>query len=102
MKDKVKILMTWDILPGKEQDYFEFVVREFVPGMQKLGLEPSDAWYTYYGNHPQIMAAAVMNTLPAMQDVLDSDDWDDLTQQLMDYVEGFEYKIVPARGGFQL
>ena len=50
-----KLLMTWDILPGREQEYFEFVVRDFIPGMQRLGLEVSDAWFTMYGDHPQIM-----------------------------------------------
>jgi hypothetical protein len=94
--------MTWDIQDGREQDYFEFVVRDFIPGMQKLGLQPSDAWYTFYGERPQIMAAAVMNTLGEMEKTIHSREWNDLTSQLLDYVEEFEYKIIPARGGFQL
>lgn len=98
----VKILMTWDILPGREQDYFEFVVRDFVPGMQEMGLQPSDAWYTYYGDHPQIMAAAVVNSKDEMDRVIASDAWIDLTNQLMEYVQDFDYKVIPARGGFQL
>jgi len=98
----VKILMTWDLLPGREQDYFEFVVRDFIPGMQEIGLQPSDAWYTYYGDHPQIMAGAVVNSMDEMDRLINSQDWLDLTQQLMEYVQDFDYKIVPARGGFQL
>ena len=98
----VKILMTWDLLPGREQDYFEFVVRDFIPGMQEIGLEPSDAWYTYYGDHPQIMAGAVVNSMDEMDRLIRSEDWQELTTQLMEYVQDFEYKIVPARGGFQL
>ncbi len=98
----IKILMTWDILPGREQEYFEFVVREWIPRMQKLGLQPNDAWYTYYGNQPQIMASALMKTMPDMQNVLESSDWQDLTQELLEYVEDFSYKIVKARSGFQI
>ncbi len=94
--------MTWDILPGREQDYFEFVVRDFVPGMQEMGLQPSDAWYTYYGDHPQIMAAAVVNSKDEMDRLIASEAWLDLTNQLMEYVQDFDYKIIPARGGFQL
>lgn len=94
--------MTWDILPGKEQDYFEFVVRDFVPGMQEIGLQPSDAWYTYYGDHPQIMAAAVVNSLDEMDRMIQSPEWINLTGRLMEYVQDFDYKIIPARGGFQL
>lgn len=98
----VKLLMTWDILPGKEQDYFEFVIREWVPGIQRLGLQPTDAWFTYYGNRPQILAAAVTDDLPKVRSVLHSSSWDDLTDQLLDYVENFDYKIVHAKAGFQL
>ncbi|HNB51353.1 MAG TPA: hypothetical protein PK530_05400 [Anaerolineales bacterium] len=98
----VKLLMTWDILPGREQEYFEFVVREWIPRMSKLGLQPNDAWYTYYGNQPQIMATALMNTLPELETVLTSDDWQGLTQELLEYVEDFNYKIVKARSGFQM
>jgi len=37
-----------------------------------------------------------------LQRILDSQDWQSLTRQLLDYVEDFNYKIVPARTGFQL
>lgn len=94
--------MTWDILPGREQEYFEFVVREWIPRMSKLGLQPNDAWYTYYGQQPQIMATALMNTLPELEKVLTSEDWNGLTQELLEYVEDFNYKIVKARSGFQM
>ena len=97
-----KLLMTWDILPGREQEYFEFMARDFIPGVQRLGLEPSDAWYTMYGNQPQIMVAAQMSNLPALTKVLESSEWTDLTKRLLDYVEDFKYKIIPARSGFQL
>jgi len=98
----VKILMTWDILPGKEQEYFEFVVRDFMPGIQRMGLEASDAWFTMYGDQPQILAAVQSSSLNSLQKVLESSEWDELTHQLLDYVEEFNYKIVTARTGFQL
>jgi hypothetical protein len=98
----VKMLMTWDILPGREQEYFEFVVRDFIPGMQRLGLEPTDAWFTMYGDQPQIMAAVQSTTMAGLQRILESPDWDSLTKQLLDYVEDFKYKVVQARAGFQM
>lgn len=98
----VKLIMTWDILPGREQDYFEFVVRDFIPSLQRMGMEPSDAWYTVYGKQPQIMTAAQMPNLRALQDTLKSNEWESLTNTILDYVENFEYKIVPSRTGFQL
>ncbi len=98
----VKLLMTWDILPGREQEYFEFVVRDLIPGMQKLGLDVNDAWFTQYGEYPQIMATAQMATLNNLNQVLESQEWADLVKMLMDYVEDFKVKIVPAHAGFQM
>ena len=98
----VKLLMTWDIIPGREQEYFEFVVREFIPEMQGMGLEPSDAWFTLYGDQPQIMAAANMPTLAELESIMNSSEWESLTNRLLDYVENYEYKIVQSRAGFQI
>ena len=98
----VKLLMTWDIMPGREQEYFEFVVREFIPQVQQLGMELKDAWLTMYGEQPQIMASAEMPNLADMQAILDSTEWQGLINKLLDYVENYQYKIVPARAGFQM
>ncbi len=98
----VKLIMTWDITPGREQEYFEFVVREFIPQVQQMGMELKDAWLTMYGDQPQIMASAQMADLPSMQGILDSKDWQGLINRLMDFVENYQYKIVPAKTGFQM
>jgi hypothetical protein len=98
----VKLLMTWDILPGREQEYFEFVVRDFLPGLQRLGMEPSDAWFTMYGKQPQIMVAAQMPSINTLQNTMESSDWKTLTDQLLGYVENYSFKVVQAHSGFQL
>ncbi len=98
----VKLIMTWDIAPGREQEYFEFVVREFIPQVQQLGMELKDAWLTMYGDQPQIMATAQMEDLTAMQGVLDTKEWQGLVNKLLDYVDNYQYKIVPAKSGFQM
>ncbi len=98
----VKLIMTWDITPGREQEYFEFVVREFIPQVQQLGMELKDAWLTMYGDQPQIMATAQMDDLSAMQSILDTKEWQGLVNKLLDYVENYQYKIVPAKTGFQM
>ena len=98
----VKVLMSWDILPGREQEYFEFVVQEWIPKIQKLGLEPADAWFTVYGNQPQILASVKVKSLNAWRRALSSPDWDTLTGRLLDYVENLRVKAVYDRPGFQM
>lgn len=95
-------MLTWDIRPGFEQQYFEFVVREWAPGITRLGLQPREAWYAIYGDCPQITTSIVADNLDYMRSVLKSEDWQDLHQRLMEYVHNYEQKIVRAAPGFQL
>jgi hypothetical protein len=96
-----KLIMSWDLAPEREQEYFEFVVREFMPGIQRLGFDVSDAWATVYGNQPQIMVGATLPTVQEIQEILDSSEWKSLNNQLLDYVKNYSYKVVDAKGGFQ-
>lgn len=98
----LKILLTWDILPNREQEYFEFVISEFIPKIKALGIRPVDAWYTMYGDQPQIMVAATIRSHSALNLVLGSKEWSDLLDNLFLYVENFSYKVIPAQTGFQL
>ncbi len=97
----VKIIMTWDIAPEREQEYFEFVVREFIPGVQRLGFELSDAWATVYGNQPQMLVGVVVPAAANARRILSSNEWKSLNNQLLDFVKNYSLKVVPARGGFQ-
>lgn len=98
----VKLLMSWDIKPGAESDYFEFVVREFAPGIMKLGIQPTEAWYTVFGDGPQILTGAIAEDLPTLKSILASDDWRRLKNKLFDFVTNFDSKIVRATGRFQM
>lgn len=97
----VKLLMTWDISPEHENDYFDFVISDFVPGVQRLGLQPVDAWATIYGDYPQIQVAMLAETLLDARQAMISDGWTQLQEKLFTLVKNFDYKIVKARGGFQ-
>ena len=97
----VKLLMTWDISQDHEQEYFEFVIGEWIPGIQRLGLEPTEAWATIYGNYPQIQVAMLAPDLPNAQRILNSTDWEHLRDKLFQFVKNYHYKVVPAKGGFQ-
>jgi len=96
-----KVIMTWDISPEREQEYFEFVIGEFVPGVQRMGLQPIEAWATIYGSHPQIQVGLLATDASSAQRILTSPEWVRLSEQLFGYVKNYSQKVVPARGGFQ-
>ena len=98
----VKLLMTWDILPDQEQEYFEFVISDFLPEIKLLGIRTVDVWYTLYGDQPQIMVAAKTQSQAALNVAMASKEWQRLLDNLLQIVENFSYKIISAKTGFQL
>jgi hypothetical protein len=97
-----KLLMSWNIRPGREDEYFEFVVQEFGPALIKLGVRPTDAWYTQYGEDPQILQGGIAEELESLQHALSSDEWRKTKKKLLTYVTDYSQKIIHANGGFQL
>jgi len=97
-----KLLMRWDVRPETESEYFEFLVHEFIPGLNKLGISDIQVWYTQYGECEQKLASGIANTIEKMQDALNSQAWEQLNDRLQEYVDDFSQKVIPATGGFQI
>jgi hypothetical protein len=98
----IKLLLSWDIKPGQDQEYFEFMVREFAPGITRLGLTPTEAWFAVYGDCPQILMEGVANDVTTIRDLLASAEWEALREKLLSYVDHYQHKIVRASAGFQI
>jgi hypothetical protein len=97
----VKVLMTWDIAAERDQEYFEFIIGEFIPGVQRLGLQTAEAWATVYGSYPQIQVGLLAPDAMQAYQILDSSEWGMLQDRLSVYIKNFSYKVVNARSGFQ-
>lgn len=98
---RYKMIMLYDIHPDLRDSYYEFVLGEFVPALQDMGMYITEAWQTAHGEHPARMAAFVSETYEAMEDVMSSTRWAELESRFRDYVTNYSYKIVPYRPGFQ-
>ncbi|HUN24447.1 MAG TPA: hypothetical protein PK299_15065 [Anaerolineales bacterium] len=97
-----KLILCWDVLPDQSEAFFEFNQRRFVPGLRQLGIEPTEAWFTQYGDYPKFLVAGVTANAEHMFYALESGAWEELLKELLTYVRNFSQRIVPARSGFQM
>jgi hypothetical protein len=100
-----KLIMYWDIKASQDQEYFEFIVREWVPATNRLGLQTIGAWFSVYTrdiNQPRIMAEAMTDDLDTMRQILSSSEWRSIQEKLRAYVENYSQKVVEATGDFQM
>ena len=98
----MKLLMEYDVNQDTLQDYYQFIMGQYVPALQSMGLQMSEAWHTAYGTAPNRLIGFVCGGRQTMDRLLDSDLWLDLNNELEKYVSDLRFKVVPYRGGFQL
>lgn len=97
-----KLVMRWNVEAETDSEYFEFLVHEFIPGLNKLGVLEIQVWYTQYGDCEQKLASGITKSMDEMKQVLKSAEWQALVEKLNGYVSNFSKKVVPATHGFQI
>ena len=98
----MKLLLSYEVNPEFLQEYHQFVMANYIPTMQALGLQMSEAWHTAYGDIPNRLIGFVTENREDMLDLLHNETWLKMNEQLEQYVSDFSYKIIPYRGGFQI
>lgn len=98
----VKLIVSFDIQPGMQQVYYQFMISQFIPTIQRLGLQMSDSWHTLYGKYPGRISSFVGLSLDEFTRVLKSQEWLELEQRLGEYVSNYSWRIIRSKEGFQL
>ncbi len=96
-----KLLVTYNYLPGREMAYRRFMVHQWLPAMQALGLEPLELYHTMWGGYPVRMVALYAANLTILQQALNSGEWRFWWGRLGDFVTDLDYCVLPARNWFQ-
>jgi 2-keto-4-pentenoate hydratase len=97
----VKMLLTFDPVPGRREEYFQYMLGHFIPALEHLGLTMAETWHTAYGDYPLRLTAFVAPNASAMNTVIGSDAFAQLEERLQDYVRNYSRRVVPADRRFQ-
>lgn len=95
----VKVLLSYNMMQGREEDCQRYVMQTLAPGLAQLGLNIVDAWYTLWGeNSPQILGGGVMEDEAAAAHLLHSEEWQELIDGMEPFVEHFKVRVVALNG----
>jgi hypothetical protein len=97
----VKLLLAYDIPDQVQESYYRFVTGEFVPQVNRLGLELAEVWETVYGEYPRRLVVFVAGDEQSAREALDSDKFRRLERKLLRYVNNYSRRVIPFRSSFQ-
>jgi hypothetical protein len=98
----VKLLLNYDVKDNMSEEYRQFILGDFLPAVQKMGLAVTEVWLTAYGDYPERQTELVSRDEETMWRVLNSEEWLELEGRLREFVDGFERKVIPYQPGFQM
>jgi hypothetical protein len=98
---RVKLLIAYSLKPGREETYYRFMMAEFLPAVQGIGLTMAEAWQTAWGDYPQRLIGLLAADEAAIKEILASQRWREIEDKLVRYVTDYQQQVVPARSGFQ-
>lgn len=98
---RYKLLLCYDIKPGMQSLYYQYVVREFVPALNEMEIYISAAWHTAYGEYPIRQIDFVADSMETLQAAFETGDWAQAEKRLKSFTTHYTTKIIPYRVGFQ-
>lgn len=90
----IKVVISYDMQEGREQDCQEYLVNRLAPGLAKLGFQMSDVWYTVWGQSPQITGGGEINDLRQARGIFLSSDWERLAEGMQELTSNFQVRLV--------
>ncbi len=88
----------WDVLPGKFDEYSNFMTSEYIPTIQRLGIKPQGGYYVAVGEGPRIVAVATIDENNQMRGILAAEDYRVTSGKLMSLVCNYASKLWVSSG----
>ena len=92
----LKVLITYDMQKGKEQECQDYLVNKLAPGLARMGFQFSDVWYTVWGNSPEILGGGEVESLDKARSIFLSNAWEKLAHGMVPLTQNFKVRVVKA------
>jgi len=94
----VKFNQYWTIIPDRTKDYKKFILRDFIPGLNHMGIQIVAGWSVIIGAYAEIIFEGVSNDLDLLENALKQPKYKKLIDNLLSYVRGYKTKVLTPSG----
>jgi hypothetical protein len=90
----VKLMHYWKIIPSENNAYADFIINEFIPGINRLGMHTVAGWSVIVGSYSEVILEAVSEDLDQMEVALKSIEYRHLKSDLLNFIKNYKTKIL--------
>lgn len=94
----IKFVEYWDLRKNVEKKYSKFLVDEWIPGMNKLGITILAIWHMVVGSGPEYISEGVVDDLAQFQKALGDPQHGKLNSKLLHWVSAYKSRVMVPTG----
>lgn len=98
----VKFNQYWNVLPERTKAYEKFLIKDFIPGLNRIGIHTVAGWSVIIGAYAEIMLEGVSNDLDLLEQALRHPNFRELNVILLSHVRGYKTKVLVPSGKTEL
>lgn len=96
----VKFNEYWNIVPHALNEYVEFMQRDKIPTMNRLGIDIAAIWCALVGASPQIVSEGIAADLDQLEAALKNVDYSKTSARLLHFITDYRSKVLISTGRF--
>jgi hypothetical protein len=94
----VKFNQYWTVDFEKAKDYEKFIIRKYIPGINKLGMHVVAGWAVLIGGYSENVLECVSNNLELLEHALQNKRYRELSDELQNYIKKYKTKVLVSTG----
>ncbi|MDZ7330671.1 MAG: hypothetical protein ONB13_10880 [candidate division KSB1 bacterium] len=93
-KGTVKFSQYWDVIPGKEHQYDQFIKNDFYPAMEAIGIHVAGEWKVLIGESPNMFFEGRCDHAEQLLTALNSQKFRTMKHELMKWVTNYSSRVL--------
>ena len=101
----VKLMHYWTINPSSKEAYADFIIKQFIPGVNRLGMHTVAGWSVLVGSYSEIIMETVSSDLNMLETALKTREYRLLKSDLLNLVTDYKTKVmvpIARRGSYSM
>lgn len=94
----VKFDHYWTVNPRKRDEYEKFIIKKFIPGVNRLNMHTVAAWSVMVGAYSDFILETVSSDLDLLEEALRNDDYRKLRSDLQNHITNYKNKVLVSTG----
>jgi len=94
----VKFNQYWTVDWEKTNAYEKYIIKKFIPGINRVGIHTVAAWTVLVGGYSEIYFEGITSDLDQLERALISDRYKELNAELLNHVTQYKSKVVISTG----